>query len=171
MPKNNKNNKTYSTEQKDSILIKLLPPNNESISRISSETGIPLSTLNTWKSKALKRFDKSLNSKTNKKTVNPGDKFYVVMETNSMSEHQLAEYCRKNGLFVEEVKKWRASCITAIDKEPESVKEIKEELLEEKKKNKTLERELNRKDKALAEVAALLVLQKKLKAFWGEEEV
>jgi hypothetical protein len=58
-----------------------------------------------------------------------------------------------------------------MDKEPEAVKEIKEELLEEKKKNKQLEKELNRKEKALAEAAALLVLQKKFQAFLGGGEV
>jgi hypothetical protein len=72
---------------------------------------------------------------------------------------------------VDEVKKWRITFASAMDKEPEAVKVIKEELLEEKKKNKQLEKELNRKEKALAEAAALLVLQKKFQAFLGGEEV
>ena len=47
MPKDNRNNKTYTKEQKEAMLIKLLPPNNISVSVLSAETGIPLSTLHT----------------------------------------------------------------------------------------------------------------------------
>ena len=68
------------------------------------------------------------------------------------------------------VKKWRSELESCLDKEPYAVKEIKEELSEEKKKTKHLEKELNRKDKALAEAAALLVLQKKFQAFMEEKE-
>ncbi|TYQ15430.1 UNVERIFIED_CONTAM: transposase [Acetivibrio alkalicellulosi] len=57
MPKNNKNNKTYSKEQREAILAKILPPNNMPLSEVANETGIPTSTLSTWKSK------KKLNKK------------------------------------------------------------------------------------------------------------
>ena len=92
------------------------------------------------------------------------------METYTLSEYDLARYCRKNGLYVDEVKKWRSDIESSLDREPNAVKENKEELFEEKRKNKHLEKELNRKEKALAEAAALLVLQKKFQAFMEEKE-
>jgi predicted S18 family serine protease len=92
------------------------------------------------------------------------------METYTLSEYDLAKYCRENGLYVDEVKKWRLDIESSLDREPNAVKENKEELFEEKRKNKHLEKELNRKEKALAEAAALLVLQKKFQAFMEEKE-
>jgi transposase-like protein len=171
MPKNNKNNKTYTKEQKEAMVAKLLPPNNVPVATLSAETGIAKSTLNEWKTKALGVQSKSQNSIINKKAITPNDKFHIVLDTYTLSEYELSEYCRKHGLYVDEVKKWRITFASAMDKEPEAVKVIKEELLEEKKKNKQLEKELNRKEKALAEAAALLVLQKKFQAFLGGEEV
>ncbi|WP_373463346.1 IS3 family transposase [Herbivorax sp. ANBcel31] len=137
--------------------MKILPPNNMSLSEVSNETGIPLGTLSTWKSKELNKSSKKINISK--------DKFLVVVETYTLSEYELNEYCRKNGLYVQEVKRWQKCFASALDKEPEPVKEAKEELTKEKKKVKSLEKEINRKDKALAEAAALLVLRKKLQAF------
>ena len=68
------------------------------------------------------------------------------------------------------MKKWHQSCINANDLEVPILKELKDEIQNEKRKNKSLEKEIARKDKALAKTAALLVLQKKLNAFWGDQE-
>ena len=168
MPKDNKNNRTYTEEQREAMVSKLLPPSNMSITELSAQSGIPQTTLYGWKTRALKK-DNSKNGKVSKNTTS-SEKFYIVMETFTLSEYDLAKYCRKNGLYVDEVKKWRSDIESSLDREPNAVKEIKEELFEEKKKNKHLEKELNRKDKALAEAAALLVLQKKFQAFMEEKE-
>jgi|LSQX01.1.fsa_nt_gb transposase len=170
MPKDNKNNKTYSEEQKEAMLSKLLPPNNMSIPELSAQTGIPQTTLYGWRTRALKKINNTNSRKANKKIMTSSDKFHIVMETYTLSEYDLGKYCRENGLYVDEVKRWRSDLESSLDKEPNAVKEIKEELFEEKKKNKHLEKELNRKDKALAEAAALLVLQKKFQAFMEEKE-
>jgi transposase-like protein len=163
MLNNNGNKRKYTKEQKEAMVSKLLPPSNMPITELSAQSGIPQATLYTWKTRALK------NSKTSKNTTS-GKKFHIVMETYTLSEYDLAKYCRKNGLYVDEVKKWRSDLESSLTKEPNAVKEIKEELSEEKRKNKHLEKELNRKEKALAEAAALLVLQKKFQAFMEEKE-
>lgn len=168
MPKDNKNNKSYSKEQIEAMVSKLLPPNNLSITELSSQSGIPKSTLYGWKKRALQK-NTPKGGKANKKSMTLSNKFHIVMETYTLSEYDLAKYCRKNGLYVNEVKKWRLDIESSIDKEPNDVKEIKEELSEEKKKIKHLEKELNRKEKALAETAALLVLQKKFQALMEEK--
>lgn len=170
MPKDNRNNKTYTREQKDAMVAKLLPPNNMSLTDLSNESGIPKTTLNGWKIRAMKKMNNIKNINFNKKTMTSGDKFHIIMETYTLSEYDLAQYCRKNGLYVDEVKKWRCELESSLDKEPEAIKEVRDELTEEKKKNRLLEKELNRKEKALAEAAALLVLQKKFQAFMEEKE-
>ena len=170
MPKDNKKNTSYTEEQKESMLSKLLPPHNMLISELSAQRGIPQTTLYGWRTRALKKINNPNGRKENKKAMTSSDKFHIVMETYALSEYDLAKYCRKNGLFVNEVKKWRSDIEFSLDKEPNAVKEIKEELSEEKKKIKHLEKELNRKEKALAEAAALLVLQKKFQAFMEEKE-
>jgi transposase-like protein len=170
MPKDNRKNKTYAKEQKEAMVAKLLPPNNMSITELSKQSGIPMTTLNGWKIRALKKINNKKNINFNKRTMTSSDKFNIIMETYTLTEYDLAQYCRKNGLYVDEVKKWRSDFESSVDKEPDTVKEIKEELNEEKRKNRLLERELNRKEKALAEAAALLVLQKKFHAFMEEKE-
>lgn len=110
----------------------------------------------------------SYNKPTNKWTSE--DKFYAVMETATHTETELAEYCRKNGIYISELKEWITQCINANKSITENPKELKEVLKVEKEKNKELEKELRFKEKALAETAALLVLRKKANAIWGDQE-
>lgn len=97
-------------------------------------------------------------------------KLAVVIETAILSESGLSEYCREKGLYPEQVREWKAACIQGQLSEAERRKQDREQAKKDKKRIKALERELNRKEKALAETAALLVLRKKLNALWGEKE-
>lgn len=169
MAKDNKNNKRYTKEERERLTARMLPPENCLPSELNKETGISTSTLATWKSKALKGDTTKRIGKSNA-SLSSKEKFLIVMETYTMSEIELSRYCREKGLYVEEVKKWRTSCIGAIGAETADSKELKQELQEDKKKIKALEKELSRKEKALAETAALLVLRKKLDAILGENE-
>lgn len=168
MTKDNKNNRRYDKEEKEKLIARMLPPESISLSDLSRETGISQSTLATWKTKAT-----SLSvSKTKKysNNISSREKFFIVMETYILSEIDLSKYCREHGLYVEEVKEWRASCIAANDGIKNNAKDLSEELKEEKKKTKELSKDLRIKEKALAETAALLVLRKKLDAIFGENE-
>ncbi len=98
------------------------------------------------------------------------DKFLIVHETYAMNEVELARYCREKGLYVEQVKNWRNSCEEANHGQSLKVRELMHEVSQVKKNQKKLEQELRRKEKALAEAAALLVLRKKVQAIWGENE-
>jgi transposase-like protein len=88
----------------------------------------------------------------------------------ALSEAELAEYCRTKGLYPEQVKAWRAQAEQAMAGGLVSSKAHREALAVEQKRRKEVERELNRKEKALAETAALLTLRKKAAAIWGEAE-
>ena len=87
-----------------------------------------------------------------------------------MNEAELSEYCRSKGLYPEQVAEWKASCMQANASTQEITKANRVQAKQDEKRIKKLESELRRKDKALAETAALLVLQKKARALWGESE-
>ena len=95
------------------------------------------------------------------------DKFATVLETASLNEAELGDYCRRQGLYAEQIQEWKQTCMNANASQIESDKLERERSKLDKKKIKKLERELHRKEKALAETAALLVLQKKPKNFGG----
>jgi transposase-like protein len=97
-------------------------------------------------------------------------KFAVVLETAALNAAELAEYCRKNGLFVEQVNAWREACEHANAGAGEQARRERGQARDDKKRIKQLEKELRRKEKALAETAALLMLRKKADAIWGTED-
>ena len=96
------------------------------------------------------------------------DKFAAVVETASMNEAELSGYCRERGLYVEQISEWREACELANDWDRNQNKRLKDIRKADEKRIKELELDLNRKDKALAETAALLVLRKKAQAIWGD---
>jgi transposase-like protein len=87
-----------------------------------------------------------------------------------MNEADLAAYCRHRGLYAEQIQAWRTACEQANDWERASTQRLGQATKEEKKRIETLERDLARKEEALAEAAALLVLRKNAAAIWGDGE-
>ena len=78
-------------------------------------------------------------------------------------------WCRGHGVFPADLDKWRASCTTALS-DPEDVRASPQATRADRKRIKELERDLLRKDRALAETAALLVLSKKVEAIFHKGE-
>lgn len=160
--------KTYSSEFKDSIVTKMLPPNNVGVPQLAAETSIPRDTLYGWRRQALGQTRRSATSAIPLGTLASEEKFAVVMETAALNELDLGEYCRRKGLFAEQISAWREACRQA--NAPLASKAERAERRAERVEIKRLDRELQRKDRALAEAAALLVLQKKVRAIWEESE-
>lgn len=160
----------YSPELKDALLRRMLPPNNESITKIAREEGISEQTLRNWRDKARADGIAVPGIDAVPEDWSTHDKFLIVVETAGMNETELAEYGRKKGLYVEQIKAWRDACINANGGIAKEAARLNRELKESEKERKRLEKELNRKEKALAETAALLVLRKKADAIWGESE-
>lgn len=154
----------YSPELKDALLRRMLPPNNESITKISREEGISEQTLRNWRDKARKEGYAVPDDWSTQ------DKFLVVVETASMNETELAEYARKKGLYIEQIKAWKDACMNANGGIAKEASRLNRELKNSEKERRKLEKELQRKEKALAEAAALLVLSKKANAIWGDSE-
>ncbi|MCU7899386.1 MAG: hypothetical protein KZQ66_04565 [Candidatus Thiodiazotropha sp. (ex Lucinoma aequizonata)] len=97
------------------------------------------------------------------------DKFAAVVETASMNEAELSAYCRERGLYAEQIVEWREACEQENDYDRNQNKRLKDIRKADEKRIKELERELNRKEKALVETAALLVLRKKPRRSGGTQ--
>ena len=138
----------------------MLPPNNMAIRQLSQEEGISEATLHNWRAEARSKGQLMPNADAGPEGWSSRDKFSAVLETAALNETDLAEYCRKRGLYPAQIAAWRLACEQANDWDRASSARLGRATKEEKKRVKDLERELARKDRALAETAALLVLRK-----------
>lgn len=161
----------YSDELKQAVLKRMLPPESRSVAELARETGITETTLYTWR-KVARRAGAVMpgGGKRKAQDWDSAAKFAVVLETASLSEEALAAYCRSKGLFVEQVRVWRAACEQANARQEVDAATSAQRHKADKRRIKELERELHRKEKALAEAAALLVLAKKYRALPQQDE-
>ena len=161
---------SYSPERREAVLKKMLPPNQRSITDLAREEGIAEPTLYAWRTKARNEGRLMPDSNNTPQGWSSRDKFTAVLETATMSEAEVAEYCRSKGIHTSQISAWREACMQANDWERESSAQLKSATKAADKRAQKLERELLRKEKALAEAAALLVLRGKLNALYGEDE-
>jgi len=98
------------------------------------------------------------------------DKFAAVMESAAMSEIEKSAYCRERGIYPEQLSQWRMACEQANDWQQSTDLTLKATTRVDRKKINKLEKELARKEKALAEAAALLVLRKKYEGLFQDDE-
>lgn len=157
-------------ERREWVLRQMMPPQNRSVSELSEETGITAATLYAWRKQARAAGVVVPGDGKQSREWSSQDKFRVVLESASLSEVELAEYCRRKGLYIEQVQEWRATCEQANASLPEQNRQQRERDKQARKRIKELERDLKRKEAALAEAAALLVLRKKAEAIWGKDE-
>lgn len=131
----------YTDEFKTSVLKKLEEPTNYTITSLSNELNIPRTTLYQWVKKAETNKNKaSVKHKPINKWTSE-DKFHVVLETATFTETELSGYCRRKGLYVDEVKSWKEQCLKANQAIVEDPKELKDSLKGEKEKVRKLEKE------------------------------
>ena len=163
----------YSEERKQLILSKLLPPLNMSVAQVSRDEGVGLQTLYNWRDKAKQQGRPVPGNKSTPDQWSAEAKLATVIETASLNEAELSEYCRKKGLYIDQVKLWKADSLRGFISSREQELETKRQRQTDQQEIKKLKRELRVKEKALAETAALLVLRKKLNALWendGEDD-
>ena len=160
----------YSSEIKEAAIQRMMPPQNQSIPTISNEMGIPVATLYLWRNKARHDGQVIPSKGRGKDRWSAQDKFRMVVDTMHLPQQELSAYCRKQGLYPEQIESWREVCLQANATEQEKKKLQKLHDKAQANEIRTLKKELRRKEKALAETAALLILQKKAAAIWGEEE-
>jgi transposase-like protein len=162
--------KHYSEEFKESVIKKMMPPNSTSIRQLCGETGVSDVTLYKWRKSYRNKGVVVPGDKSKSENWTAVDKLSVVIETASFNEVELSEYCRSKGLYQEQLTQWKIEALSGYERSSHIKKAQSTHRREDKQTIKKLERELNRKEKALAETAALLVLSKKWEAIWGETE-
>ena len=109
---------------------------------------------------------------TNDKTqeLSPETKLTIIIDTAKLNETELAEYCRSKGLYPEQIAQWKTQSLTGVSTSEQQTALGRKQHQTDQKQIKQLKQEIKRKDKALAEAAAILILRKKLNALWGEDE-
>lgn len=156
----------YPIEMKQAVIKKVLM-GGKPIHEIATEAGIGRSTLRYW----LKSYRKDGNIQLTQKEKRPQDwtaeeRINALIETGAMIEEERVAWCRKKGLFTHHLEQWKKDAITSLSLKKDPVKS--RGIMRLQKENAALKRELGRKEKALAETAALLVLKKKADSIWGE---
>jgi transposase-like protein len=163
---------TYSPNFRERMVEKLLGPDGTSAVQLSKETGVSQTSLNRWRQQAIHGGKVSQNSSgqgpKRRRTYTSKDKIRIVMEAAALSENELGAFIRKEGLHGADLERMREEVIQAAEKGFESPKKPGSSSAE--KELKQVKKELARKEKALAETAAILVLRGKLEAFLSEDE-
>jgi transposase-like protein len=162
--------RTYPAERKEALVRRMMPPENAPVSALARETGITEQTLYTWRRQAKGQGVVVPGDGKHSDGWSSADKFAVVLETAALNTAELGEYCRRKGLYPEQIAAWRAACQTANANVAEQAREQRQQSKEDKQRIRQLEKELQRKEKALAEAAVLLMLRKKAQAIWGDKE-
>jgi hypothetical protein len=140
----------------------LLPPESAALDVVARAVGIGAGTLERWRDDAQSRPARS-------RPWTAAARLEAVVTTAPMDEASTSAWCRGHGVFVAELDKWRANCSAALA-DPEEARASPQATRSDRKRIKELERELLRKDRALAETAALLVLSKKVQAIFSMGE-
>jgi transposase-like protein len=143
-----------------------------SASSLSPEVGVNQPTLSRWLRDAgrLRLVKRPQDDKDRETTARRPDewsaeeKLQAVLEAKGLTESELGEFLRRRGLHEKQLREWEAAAVESLRGHKARGKSA------EAKRVKELERELRRKEKALAETAALLVLRKKAEALWGDED-
>src|SRR3954467_8882009 len=150
----------YGQPFKDAVVARLLPPESSSLEAVSQKIGISVATLERWRAAALASND-------GRPHWTPAARLEAVITTAAMDEAARSAWCREHGLYPSDLDRWKQDAVAGLG-EPRAASAT--EAREDRRRVKELERELRRKDKALAETAALLVLSKNLAAVFNDGE-
>ena len=140
----------------------MLPPESATAQQVSRDSGIGAQTLERWLSNALSR-------PARERAWTAAARFDAVLTTASMDEVARSAWCREHGVYPKDLVAWREQATQSLA-DPGEARATPGQTREDRRRIKALERELRRKEKALAETAALLVLSKKVEAIFNREE-
>lgn len=163
---------SYTVQFKDEMVRRIMARPGISVQNLSIETGVAKSILYRWKEKKVKT---GMTTKSDGKKRTGAEKLRLLSGV-PLNDEEFGAMLRREGLHEREVAAWRDAAAEALsisaEAAPTSVShaQMRTELSDAKKKVSELERELQRKEKALAEAAALLLLEKKLQTIgWHKE--
>ena len=162
----------WPVELRERCTQRLFLPNPPTLSELAEQTGVPHGTLWRWRDQAKSTgglWDTPLmNDLSDRRPTDwpPAERLRVINEAASLSDAELGQFLRREGLHAETVGAWRADALAGLGGQPRRPDSGKRR----SRRERALERELKRKEKALAETAALLVLQKKSRALFEVDE-
>ncbi len=163
----------HSIEFQEQALIKVRDRGTRSVLDVANDLHMSVGTLRKWISKSNQTKSEVISPAPKlpddlpAQSWGPAQRLQALLETYALSEGQLHAWCREKGLFEHQLKAWRDGFCSGPAGDS---RESKTALRELQVKNDELQRDLRRKEKALAEAAALLVLQKKFQALLGGED-
>jgi transposase-like protein len=163
----------HTIEFREQALIKVRERGTRSVQDVANDLHMAVGTLRKWLSKSnqekgeVSELAAQLPDDLPAQSWGAAQRLQALLETHAMSQTQLHAWCREKGLFEHQLKAWRDAFCSAPASDS---RETKAALRELQTKHEGLQRELRRKEKALAEAAALLVLQKKFQALLGDED-
>ncbi len=171
----------YTPMFKNAMIQKMSGPDAISATALSKQIDVPQPTLSAWLRNAAMgpsfAFLNNTHEHTQMAPINdpkrPNEwtaenKLKIVLEASSLTDEQLGAFLRNKGLHKTNLDQWRSQMLNGLDNGL-SIKKTRQRSADAKR-IRALEKELNRKDKALAETAALLVLKKKVQEIWGDED-
>ena len=161
--------KRYSAGFKEQALVKVYSrSNDQTIELIANELNINVTTLKDWMRQSKKASNNAASpTSTRPMDWSPEERLAALQQSYGLLGEDLNAWCRERGVFAHQLEQWKSNFCSHV--EVGGQREELSALRALKVENKSLERELLRKDKALAEAAALLVLQKKFRALLGGE--
>ncbi len=150
----------YGQAFKDKAVARLLPPESAAVEAVAQELGVAAATLERWRSDALSR-------PARERAWTAAARLEAVLTTAPMDEAARGAWCRKNGVYPQQLAAWRQAATEALA-DPEDARATPQQTRADKRRIKELERDVRRKDRALAETTALLVLAKKVEAIFNK---
>lgn len=153
----------HSKEFKESIVQKIMMPGGPTIMQIAEKNGLNHSSIRNW----IKIYANQSSMKKSKEW-SPERKLIAVAQSLTMTENEIGEFLRSNGLHTNELEEWKQLFYSSL--KPVGRPKLDPELVELRAKEKELSRDLKRKDKALAEMSARVILLKKSHLLFGVNE-
>lgn len=150
----------FTKDTKESLVKKALNRGNQTLSEFSKNNNVGLSTISRW----LHEYANIPAMKNNKNHLKYSAEkiLQIVSETFSLNEEALGVYLRKNGLHSTQLNEWKTDLLSSLNQPKVKIHKKDQRDIE----IKDLKKNLRKKDAALAEVSALLILQKKANLMW-----
>ena len=158
----------YSPDFKKSAVEKLLNRGTRTVAEIIEELGVASPTLYQWKQDLAKIG--TMNKSTRPQDRSAEEKLKFLNEYTAAPVEKRGEILRRLGVHKEHVEAWQAQVLAALKHGALGKHVERSEKAEDRRRIKELEKDLLRKDRALAETTALLVLKKKADLIWGIAE-
>ena len=158
---------TYSDAFIEQALVKIYARGNRSVRDVTDELNVSYHTVKNWmRNKSADKYKAVAIREKRPQDWAAQEQLLALQESHGLSGEALQAWCRERGLFPHHLTSWKAAfCI-----EPKEATSGSRDLRTLKDEIVVLRREAVRKDKALAEAAALLILQKKFRALWEDED-